>query len=114
MPRTIKYGERASGTAVVAANGTASIVLNGPPRGYIDIDTIAITCSVSAPLPTCTAYEGTTSAGGRVLAFLRAGDQGTFRGTNDRLNAGQQITIAWTGAAVGATCRAILRGSEYS
>lgn len=114
MPYTIKRGERASGTAVVAANGTAVIVLNGPPRGYVDIDSIAITCTVSAPLPACTAYDGVSAAGGRVLAFLRAGDKGTFRGTNDRLNAGQQIAVAWTGAAPGATCRAILRGSEYS
>lgn len=114
MPYTIKRGDRAAGTAVVAADGTADVILNGPFRGYIDIDTVQVTCSVSVPLPSCVAYDGTTAARGRELGFLRAGDQGTFRGAGDRLNAGQQITLHWAGATVGAICRAILRGVEYS
>lgn len=114
MPYSRKLGERAAGTALVAADGTADVVLNGPFRGYVEIDTVQITCTVSAPLPTCVAYEGTAASRGRELGFLRAGDQGTFRGAGDRLNAGQQITFHWAGATPGATCRAILRGSEYS
>lgn len=98
-------------SAIADASGNAAVVLNGPPSGYIEIGSIAVEVSPATPLPTATAYEGSIVAPGRILAVLRAGDKGTFRGDEgDRLNAGQQITVSWTGAAVGAVCRAVLRG----
>lgn len=114
MPLTKKTGERASGSAIVPASGVADVVLNGPPRGYIDISTIDVTCTPGVPIPTCDVYDGAAAALGRHYAAVRAGDKGTFRGTNDRLNAGSQITVRWTGAPVGAVVRAILRGDELS
>lgn len=114
MALTKKLGVRASGSSTIGANGIGDVVLNGPPRGYIEIDTVQVTCTPTAPLPTCNAYEGSSAALGREAGFVRAGDAGTFRGGGDRLNAGSQLTFRWTGGPVGAAIRAVLRGTEYS
>lgn len=104
----------ASGTQVANGAGTAAVTLNGPGTGWVDVDSIAVQTTPGIPIPSAIAYEGTIAALGRVLAILRAADVGTFRGTGDRLVAGQQITIVFSGAAPGATCRAILRGTEHA
>lgn len=109
MP-TVLTGIDYSGSATVDASGSAAVVLNGPSSGYVEIASIAVACTGSTSIPQATAYEGSIAAPGRVLAVLRAGDIGTFKSDGDRLNAGQQITVQWTGATVGASCRAVLRG----
>lgn len=105
--RNIPY----SGSSTADGTGAASVVFNGPPSGFIELSSIAVEVTPSTPIPTATLYEGSIFAPGRIMAILRAGDRGTFRGDDgDRLNAGQQITVVWAGAAAGAVCRAVLRG----
>lgn len=105
------------GTATANALGVATLQIAGPARGYIAVDSIAITVSnagglPATPRPQCQLYEGPTAAG-LAMATLRAGDKGTFRSTNDKLDAGRIWTVQWTGAAVGALCTAVLRGTAY-
>ena len=101
-------------TPVVAdANGRAVMTINGPGVGYIDVDSIALYVEPSPPVPTCDIFQGPGSIG-LPLASRRAGDKGTFRGTNDRLQAGQSYVLVWTGCAPGAVCRAVLRGRGFT
>lgn len=104
--------EEVTATAVADAAGNATVVFNGPPRGSTALSSIAVVVSPSTPIPQARAYSGPSPQGGRLLATLRAGDAGTFRAdAGDKLQAGQQLCVQWTGAAVGATCQAILRGT---
>lgn len=98
-----------SGTATAAADGTAAVVLNAPP-GVTTIESVALIVTGSTALPVATMYDGSVVSAGRIMATIRAGDRGTFRGTGDQIRGGQQVTIGWTGATVGAICRAVLRG----
>lgn len=96
--------------AVANASGIATVPINGPGVGYVEVDSIALFVTPSPPVPQCNVYAG-TGAVGRALSNRRAGDRGSFKGTNDRLYAGQMYTVQWTGAAIGATCTAVLRGT---
>jgi hypothetical protein len=100
-----------SGVAVADAGGIATVILNGPASGSCVIDSVAVICSVVSPLPSATMYAGPTVTPGRIMAVLRAADVGTFRGDGDVLESGQQITVQFTNAAPGATCRVLLRGT---
>lgn len=102
----------AVGNAVVGADGIANIIFQcpGPPMRRLSIDSIAILCTNSAALPTCTVYDGFVAVAGRVRDSTHIGDRNTFTGTNDVLFAGQAILVQWTAATPGANANAVLRG----
>jgi hypothetical protein len=100
-------------TAIANGAGVATLTIAGPGRGYLAVDSLAVTVTPSSPRPQCDLYEGPPAPGG-AMATLRAGDKGTFRSTNDKLDAGRIWTVQWTGAAPGAVCTAILRGTAYA
>lgn len=97
-------------TATADLTGTATAIINGPGWGYYEVDSIAVFVQPSPPIPQANLYQGSLAVG-RAMASRRAGDRGTFRGTNDRLQAGQQYALQWTGCQPGATCTAVLRGN---
>jgi hypothetical protein len=100
-------------SAIANGAGVATATIPGPGRGFIAVDSLAVTVSPAAPRPQCDLYEGPPAAGG-AMATLRAGDKGTFRSTGDKLDAGRHWTVQWTGAAPGAVCTAILRGTAHA
>jgi len=103
------YEQTAS--AVASGAGVAVVIFQAPnvgPRG-LQIISIALFVTVSPPIPQCTAYRGLIQPAA-AMATKRAGDRGTFIGTDDVLFMGQQLVLQWTGAAPGATCSATLRG----
>ena len=97
-----------SGSATVAADGTATVVLGPVPPGrrwLVDTTTV----SLSTGNGTAKVYNGTAADDGQLI-------EGTYSGaldTTDRINTlgtGEAITVQWSDATPGALARVLLRG----
>ena len=109
-----KLDYQAAATAIVAADGTATITFNGPPsRTVRDLSSIVVTCSSSSPHPTAKLYRSSVSPN-RLMATSRAADADTFLpdGQADQLKSGEPFIIVWSGATVGATVGANAYGVD--
>lgn len=106
-------GVLATGEAVVAANGTASVSF-GPGTAYRRWRVARCSVTVTGVLePACVVSKG--SVNGYRLASTDAGasDDADFNPMVDLLP-GEQLTVAWTGASVGAIAAATVWGESGS
>jgi len=102
-----------SGSGIVAANGTARVLL-GPQIARERWNLSQATVSVSSAVleSTCSLYLGTGAVPGSLLAASFTGSSGDTNDFPDTfvLQPGQNILAVWTGADVGAVATISLVG----
>jgi len=102
-----------SGSAVVAADGTASVSLS--PRGNVDLVVTGATTSVVPTSPATTlanASAAVVTINGRRKEDTSAGN-GDFSDSRWTLRPADVYTCAWSGADVGARAILTLSGVQY-
>jgi hypothetical protein len=100
--------------AIADATGVATVSF-GPqrPNTYWIVETVAVSASSNTLEPNAKIYKNGVNPG----TFI----SGTYSGSNDaddnvmqKLWPGEQITVQWTNADIGAQCTAAYRGTVYS
>jgi hypothetical protein len=98
---------RTSGSAVVAADGTAEVSIY-PPGGVDWLLTLAtVSTSTSVLQPVARAYVNSR--------FVEGSDSGSQDASDTRrlLRANDEYKVQWTGADVGARATLTLEGNQY-
>ena len=102
-------GRRYEQQQTATTDGAGSATATFRPSRYLDVASIVVSASGYSSRPSCAVYLD-----GVLWVSKPDGAAGSFTADpGDRVQPGQVLTVVWSGAGVaGATCLAILRGSE--
>jgi hypothetical protein len=102
--RQLNRNRRTEASAVVAADGTATVVINVSIGPMWELRQIGIRNSGTVLIPTCTTYRG-VNASGEFISQTLNGVADTDPLPNVILRPGESLAAVWTGADVGSICR---------
>lgn len=99
-----------TGSATVAADGTATVTLQLQAAGRYEVDLISVYVDErSDPSSIATIYRNGADPG-NFIEDTKSGDRNADTQISLRLQTGQSLVCQWTGAAVGATARLRIEG----